>query len=320
MGGSPGGIPDVAAAYGGEGWMPRPRSLREEEGDLWGAFGQSQDWTRLRAVLLHHPGPELDDIPDPSTALMLARPDPDRLRAQHDGLAEAYREAGVEVHLVNPPEGVVPPPNLMYVADLFFMTPEGAILARPASATRAGEERWVQRRLADLGVPILRAVGGRGVFEGADAMWIDEGTVLLAEGLRTNREGADQVATVLNQLGVAVVRVALPPGTMHLMGQLRLVDRDLAIYWEGRFPEPGPSALEKRGFRMVAGPDETESRDGFALNFVTVGPREIVMSAGCPISRSVYGDEGITCHEVEVSEITRAAGGIGCLTGILKRD
>jgi arginine deiminase len=310
----------VAAAFGGAGWTPRPRSLRGEEGDLWGVFGQSQEWTRLRAVLLHRPGRELDDVPDPSTALMLDRPDPDRLRSQHDGLADAYRRVGVEVHLVDPPDEVVPPPNLMYAADLFFMTPEGAVLARPASAARAGEERWVQRRLADLGVPILRAVGGRGVFEGADAMWIDEETVLLAEGLRTNREGADQVAGVLAQIGVGVIRVALPPGTMHLMGQLRLVDRDLAVYWEGRFPEPGPSALEERGYRMVAGPDEAEARDGFALNFVTVGPREIVMSAGCPISRAVYNDEGITCREVEVDEITRAAGGIGCLTGILKRD
>ena len=48
----------------------------------------------------------------------------------------------------------------MFVADLMFMTPEGAILGRPASTVRAGEERLVARRLAELGVPILRVVRG----------------------------------------------------------------------------------------------------------------------------------------------------------------
>ena len=307
------------AAYGGPGWEPRPRSLREELGDLWAPCGQSREWDPLRAVLLHPPGPELERVPDPGAALMLGRPDPDRARRQHRALEEAYHSAGVEVHRVDPPEGVQVTPNLMYCADLFFMTPEGAILARPAGLARAGEERWVQRRLADLGVPILRAVGGRGTFEGADAMWLDPGTALLAQGLRTNRDGADQVTAVLDAMGVEVIRVSLPRGTMHLMGQLRIVDRDLAFFWPGRFPEPGPSALAERGYRLVPAPDEDEARRGFALNFVVLEPREVLMHQGCPISQATYEEMGVTCHTVEMDEITRAAGGIGCLTGIVRR-
>jgi arginine deiminase len=307
------------AAYGGEGWSPRPRTLREELGDLWAPCGQSREWEPLRAVLLHRPGRELEEVRDPSSALMLDVPDPARARLQHERLEQAYRAAGVEVHLVDPPGGARVTPNLMYAADLFFMTPEGAVLARPASSARAGEERWVQRRLAELGVPILRAVGGDGVFEGADAMWLDPDTVLLAEGLRTNRSGADQVASTLEAMGVSTVRVRLPPGTMHLMGQLRIVDRDLAFYWDGRFPEPGPAVLEARGYRLVPSPDLDEARDGFALNFVVLGPRVILMHAGCPVSQARYEEEGIVCHTVRMDEITKAAGGIGCLTGIVRR-
>lgn len=311
--------PARRSAYGGAGWAPRDRALRDELGDLWASCGQSSEWAPLRAVLLHRPGPELDDIDDPADQLMLEVPDADRARKQHEGLAEAYRDAGIEVHLVEPPSGARPTPNLMYAADLFFMTPEGAILARPASTARAGEERWVQRRLAELGVPIVRAVGGQGTFEGADAMWLDEATVLLAEGLRTNRAGADQVASTLADMGIASVRVHLPPGTMHLMGQLRIVDRDLAFYWEGRFPEPGPTALARHGIRAVPAPDEMEARDGFALNFVVLEPRRILMHSGCPVSQSRYEAEGIECRTVPMDEITKAAGGIGCLTGIVWR-
>jgi arginine deiminase len=309
---------DRPAAYGGAGWRPRPTSLREELGGHWGACGQTWEWTRLEAVLLHRPGPELDEVADPERDLMLERPDAARCGAQHDALAAAYREAGVAVEYVDPPSGAATP-NLMFAADLFFMTPEGAVLARPASASRAGEERWVQRRLAELGVPIARAVGGSGTFEGADAMWLDPETVLLGVGLRTNPAGAEQVAAVLRPMGVGVVVVELPVGTMHLMGQLRIVDRDLALYWEGRFSEPGLRALEDRGYRTAPFPDPAEAHRGFAHNFVTLGPREIVMPTGCPISQDAYEAEGITCHTVEVDQITRAAGGIGCLTGVLRR-
>jgi N-dimethylarginine dimethylaminohydrolase len=208
----------------------------------------------------------------------------------------------------------------LFVADLMFMTPEGAIVGRAASTVRAGEERWVVRRLAALGMPILRIVRGRGTFEGADAAWIDSQTVLLTTGLRTNAEGADQVTSILSEMGIEVVRVGLPYGTMHLMGQLRYADRDLAIAWPGRVPYAAVEALRGRGYTVRFLPSEEEAAQGFALNFVTLGPRRILMTAGNPITQAFYEDLGITCHTVEMEELLKAAGGIGCLTGILERE
>jgi arginine deiminase len=307
----------LPAAYGGPGWRPRASTLAQELGGLWAECGQASEWARLEAVLLHRPGRELQELGDLAAELMLERPDPAATAAQHDALADAYRAAGVAVDYVDPPAGAATP-NLMFVADLVFMTPEGAVLARPASASRAGEERWVQRRLAELGVPILRAVSGSGTFEGADAMWLDPVTVLIGTGLRTNAAGAAQLAGVLGELGVDVVVVDLPPGTMHLMGQLRIVDRDLAWYWPGRLPDAGLAALRERGYRTLEFPDPAEA-PGFAHNFVTLGPREIVMPAGCPQSQSAYEAEGMTCRTVPMGQVARAAGGIGCLTGVLRR-
>jgi arginine deiminase len=308
----------TAAAYGGAGWSPRATSLREEIGGIWGACGVATEWSPLRAVLLHRPGVELEAIADPGAAHMLAPLDAERARRQHDALAQAYRGAGVTVHHVEP--GQVPPPNLMFVADLVFMTPEGAILGRPASTVRAGEERFVARRLGELGIPILRCVRGRGTFEGADAAWIDAGTVLLATGLRTNAEGAAQVAGLLQEMGVEVVHAGLPYGAMHLMGQLRFADRDLAVGWPGRVPYAAVGALRARGYAVLFLPDEEEAVRGMALNFVTLGPRRILMAAGNPVTRAFYEAAGITCQAVEVDELVKAAGGVGCLTGVLERE
>jgi len=308
----------TAAAYGGTGWSPRTASLRQEIGRIWGTCGVATEWSPLKAVLLHRPGAELEDVTEPNAAQMLAPLDTGRARRQHDVLAQAYRDAGVAVHYVEPAER--PPSNLMFVADLMFMAPEGAILGRPASTVRAGEERFVARWLAEMGIPILRSVRGRGTFEGADAAWVDPGTVLLATGLRTNAEGAAQVTSLLREMGVEVVHVGLPYGAMHLMGQLRFADRGLAVAWPGRVPYAAVEALRARGYTVLFLPDEGEAVRGMALNFVTLGPRHILVAAGNPITQTFYEAAGITCQTAEVDELVKAAGGIGCLTGILERE
>ena len=176
------------------------------------------------------------------------------------------------------------------------------------------------RRLADLGIPILRSVRGSGTFEGADAAWVDPGTVLLATALRTNVEGAAQVMALLQEMGVKVVPVGLPYGSMHLMGVLRFVDRDLAVAWPGRVPYAAVAALRARGYTVLFLPDEEEAVCGMALNFVTLGPRRILMAAGNPVTQAFYEAAGVACQAVEVDELLNAAGGIGCLTGILERE
>src|SRR5262245_61061449 len=182
----------VHSAYGGDGWQPRLHTTREELGTLWGACGLNSEWAPLRAVLLHRPSLELSASADPDAVNMLAPLDIARAQEQHDGLAAASRAAGVRVAYAEPP--TTPTPNQMFMADLFAMTPEGAILARPASAVRAGEERVAALRLAALGVPIIRSVSGGATFEGADMLWLDPQTVLLGRGLRTNDAGAAQVS------------------------------------------------------------------------------------------------------------------------------
>ncbi|MCP4143128.1 MAG: amidinotransferase [Chloroflexi bacterium] len=308
-----------AAAYGGAGWSPRTAGLNEEIGSIWGKCGISTEWSRLKAVLLHRPDKELATSDNPNEMQMLAPIDIGKAQAQHDAMADAYRNAGVKVHYVEP-EGEASP-NQIFVADLVFMTPEGAILARPASTVRAGEERWVARRLAELGIPIIRSVRGKGTFEGADAMWINPKTVIIGRGLRTNDEGVAQVSSTLNEMGVEVVQVDLPVGTMHLMGVLRIISSDLAIARGYRFAHRGVDALKARGMRVLYLPDEKNSASyTAALNFVTLAPYKILMVGGNPVAQDFYENLGITCHAVEMDELRKAAGAIGCTSGILERE
>ncbi len=305
------------AAFGGPGWTPREASMREDLGTIWAACGVSSEWTPLREVLLHRPGDELA-ADDPDAALMLERPDPARVRAQHDALAAVYRAEGITVHYVDPWEP--PPPNQVFVADTMLATPEGVIVGRPASPVRAREVRWVARRLAELGVPILRTVAGRGTFEGADALWLDPGTVLLGRSRRTNEAGAAQVEATLRELGADVVQVEVDRQAMHLMGAVRFLDAERAVVWPGRVTPGTVHALEEHGYQVLEGPDPDEALHGAALNFVTLAPGRIVMPAGNPVTQGFFEAAGVHCVTVEVDELAKAAGAIGCSTGVLHRD
>jgi len=310
--------PMRSAAYGGPGWVPRSATLAEDIGTLWTSCGVCAEWTPLRSVLLHRPGKELAASRKPDAVQMLSPLDPGKAAREHDAIVEAFRREGVTVHAIEP--GVEAPPNLMFAADLLFMTPEGAVVGRPASRVRAGEERHMSRALGRIGIPILHTIRGDGTFEGADAMWIRPHHVLIGRGLRTNAPGVAQVAAVLEGMGVRATIVDLPVGTMHLMGMLRIVDSDLALVWPERLAYTGVQALRDAGYRVLFFPDPQEAMHGQACNIVTLAPGRILAPDGNPNTLAFLRGEGLTCETVGVRELVKAAGAIGCLTGILHRD
>ena len=67
-------MPKIAedAAHGGPGWSPRMMSLRDEIGKIWGACGVKSEWSRLKAVLMHRPGSEIETVVDTNKALARA--------------------------------------------------------------------------------------------------------------------------------------------------------------------------------------------------------------------------------------------------------
>lgn len=307
------------AAYGGDGWSQRTRTHNQEIGDIWTACGIDSEWRPLRQVLIHRPGPELAVPEDRINELQMAEVlDLEKARAEHDRMADIYRENGVDVHVLEAPTDT--PPNQLYCADLSAMTPQGAILARPASTVRAGEERWVARNLANLGMPVIKILTGTATFEGADLMWLDPVTAVIGRGLRTNQAAIDQISRLLGEMGITLLAFDLPYGTMHFMGMLRVVDKDLAFVWPRRTPHGLVAALRDRGFRVAPLPDEVEAATNMAFNFVVLGPRKIMLPARNPNSVAAYESLGIHCIPVAVDELRKANGAVGCMTGILHRD
>jgi len=312
-----GGIPST---YGGPGWRRREESLASEvaDGKIWRRCGCSSETGRLKEVLLALPGSEIEFTGPPGRYLMLEKPDLPKLRKQASALAGLYESLGVTVHLWPPP--APPPPNFIFMRDLFWATPEGIVLARPASEQRAGEERFAAEALAGIGVPIIMAPRGCGTFEGADALWLDGDTVLLGTGIRTNAEGARQLGGLLDSMGVEMLAIPLPPEVQHLLGIVNFIDTNLAAVHGGKFSTGLAELLQERGIETIELQPSAELDDGRGMNFVSLGDGRLLMPSGCPGIRETYRKRGIEVFEAEMSEYLKAAGGPGCVTGILLRE
>ena len=306
---------DAPSTLGGPGWQPRALAHAEEIATLWGPCGVRSHVAPLKDVLLAIPGDEMSYPEPPGDWLMLERPDLPTLKAQADALADAYEQNGVRAWRFRPSQK--PPPNHLFYCDLFFMTPEGAILARMAARQRAGEERVAAEALARVGVPILLTPRGHATFEGADAMWIDAHTVLIGVGRRTNGEVVAQITPLLHAMGVEVRVAEVGPGVQHLLGVVNPFDESQACVLAAHMTPSLRAAL--KGWRLVELPSDEETEINRAMNYVPLEPRKILMPARCPRTRERYEAVGIECVEVEVSEYVKAAGAIGCATGIVRR-
>jgi len=308
------------ATYGGTGWQSRARSHDEElDGGIWSVCGVDSEISPLRQVLLSWPGDELDYAEDPDAWLMLRKPDLTRLQHQCRAVVDTYERLGVKVRLARPKRRSLP--NHVFQRDLFFMTPEGAVVARPAAEQRAGEERQAAESLARLGVPILMSFRGRETFEGADALWLDARTVLVGVGLRTNEAALERLRGLLGEFGVDTVKVPMPTqGVQHLLGVVNLIDTDLAAIRSGYVHPSLLERFEAQGVDTIDLPEHDEITERGSMNFVTLGPRRLLMPTDCPLTRARYEAAGIEVHEVDVGEYLAAAGGVGCLTGIVARE
>ena len=67
-------------------------------------------------------------------------------------------------------------------------------------------------------------------------------------------------------------------------------------------------------------PAEGEAGNNKALNFVTLGPRRILMPAGNTRARAFYEGLGVEVIETPMRELRKAAGAVGCLTGVVGRE
>lgn len=284
----------------------------------------NSEYRPLRSVLLSVPSPEIEKVDEPGKAFYSKIIDYDILKKEYNKLVKVYKKLKIKVNFINAKKIADTDPrykfNLMFVRDLFFMTPKGAILSRMSSEIRRDEVRYTERSLKNIKVPIIGSIQGEGTLEGADALWVNEKLVLVGVGNRTNTKGFLSLKKELRRQGVQCVRVPVPGGVLHLLGALQFVDSGLALVRTELVDVKIIDLLRKNRIRIIAIPENREVRVKYAMNFVTVAPKRIIMPADCPRTKKIYEKSGIKIiAEVSATQLSNGGGGIACATGVLSR-
>jgi len=285
------------------------------------AFGGQSMFQPMRRVLVKRPD-EVFAVEDPERWHYLASPDLAAAQEEHDSMVETLRQSGAEVvyHEKPQPDRA----DAIYVFDPTLLTDHGAVVLRMGKDLRRGEEEALSRRLQELGIPILLSLGGEARAEGGDLLWLDDQTLAVGIGFRTNQEGLRQLRAGLESLGIEVLAFELPYFTgpeacLHLLSLISILDRDLAVAYPPLIPVPFWQELEARGFQLVVVPEEEFGTMG--TNVLALGPRNCLVLEGNPVTRRRLEEAGCRVSSYKGNEISlKCEGGPTCLTLPLLRQ
>lgn len=288
-------------------------------------LGQS-DVAPIQTTLLKHARDAFKDQPNVDEQWeglgYLGRPDFAGATEEYDRFVELLEGLGVAVHLM--PSASRTGLDSMYVRDAAVVCDRGAILCHMGKNARDGEPAAVERVCRRAGIPIVGRIRGSGRLEGGDVAWIDERTLAVGRGYRTNGEGIRQLRSLLGSEVDRVVPVPLPhwhgPGDVfHLMSMFSPVDRDLAVVYSPLLPVPFRQLLLEHGYELVEVPDD--EFESMGCNVLAVAPRRCVALEENPVTRRRLEAAGAEVHTYRGREISaKGGGGPTCLTRPLVRS
>ena len=205
-----------------------------------------------------------------------------------------------------------------YAHDTCKITSKGAIMFTVGKELRRGETGATKKFLEGIGVPILGEISGEGTMEGGDVVWLDEKTVAVGRGYRTNYEGIRQFRELTKDIVDEFIVVELPHGDgpdecLHLMSVISMVDHDLAVVYSKLMPVSFRDLLTERGIELIEVDDAEYANLG--SNVLALAPRVCVMPAGNPKTREKLEKAGAKVFEYEGHDISfKGTGGPTCLT------
>ena len=280
-------------------------------------FGSQSMTGRLERVLVRPPLAE--DAAHWREYGWRAAPDHAAAAAEHEALRGILEAAGAEVVVSHHDPGN---PDAIYVYDPVLVGAEGAVLLRPGKEGRRGEPAAIATSLAAADVPLAAEIEAPAIAEGGDTVWLDERTLLVGIGYRTNPDALTALAGSFP--GVDVISFDLPHWNgrgevMHLMSFISPLDRDLALVYPRLAPVRLLDLLAERGVAVVEVPDEEFETQG--PNVLALGPRQALALDGSPETRRRMERAGVDVVVYRGDEISRKGdGGPTCLTRPLLRS
>ncbi len=280
--------------------------------------GVSSTSANLRRVAMRRPGAMLTAD---HQRWHYAKPlDAAALIEQYDRFVSLVEASGAEIVWLPDSDGD-DLADSVFTYDPSFVVPGGAVVLRPGKPLRAGEADLHAAFYEAEGIDVLGRIEAPGTFEGGDSFWLDDTTLAVGRGFRTNQSGIDQMAEILAPLGIELDVYDLPyhlgpDACLHLMSVVSALDADLALV----HPPLMPTALHQRmiemGYTLLVAPaEEFDASLGLNLNVLATAPRQVIAVDGFPGTLQLMRDGGCEVSTFTADELCiPCEGGPTCLT------
>jgi len=284
------------------------------------SWGASSDYGVLRDVLLGSPDHFEWGATSSLSKQSLRRGlpfDPDMARKQHAEMVDAYRSAGVTVHLLETDENL---PYQVFARDSSVMTPYGAVITNMSQWWRRGENYAAIRTYRRLGIPIYDMITA-GTFEGGDFDIIEPGCVLIGwegdEG-RSQEQAARQLESWFLNEGWEVRLIDIDPFYVHIDLMVAMLAHKLAaVCVESTDPEIA-RWLRDKGIELIEVPFQDTMTLG--CNVVSLGGDRVLLPQKSEYLKEQLRARGFEIYDPDISMLSNGGGGVHCMCQPLRRD
>ncbi|QQM31013.1 amidinotransferase [Martelella lutilitoris] len=282
------------------------------------SFGAQTMAQPIRRVIMRRPGESLLRA-DPAVWHYGKAFNAERAIGQYAAFADLVAASGAEIlWYEDKGDGLA---DAMFTHDPSLVADSGAILLNMGKPLRKGEVDGHEAIYRAAGIPILGRLTGSGTVEGGDCVWVDERTLCIGRGVRSNAEGIDQVRRLLAPHGISVLSFDLPlwqgeEACLHLMSVISPLADKLALVYAPLLPAPFYQLLKEKGYTLVEAPeDEFMASNGLNLNVLPTKPLDVIAVAGFDKTKAAMEKAGCTVATFEADALCIACeGGPTCLT------
>ena len=249
---------------------------------------------------------------------------PDFLRSLEDyeSFRSILKKNGVEIHDL--PADDITSLDSIYTHDPCLISNSGVVLCSMGKILRKKEPEMISKYFKSLNIPIIGKISPPGKLEGGDIVWIDNRTVAVGVGYRSNLEGIAQLKEILSGDVDEIIPVHLPHWTgpsdcLHLMSNISPIDRDLFLVYSKLLPVSFREYLLDRGIKLLEVPDD--EYESMGCNVLAIAPKKVIMIEGNDITKNLLEKEGVDVSTYPGLEISyKGAGGPTCLTRPFLRE
>ena len=259
----------------------------------------------------------------PGEALLKANPDkwhygplfdPSQIKKNHSDFVQVLKDSGAEILWI--PEGDLAIADSIFTYDASLMTPYGAILMSPGKLLRRGEQNIHKKFYEELNIPIIGQVGNGGLAEAGDTLWLDNKTLIIGRGFRTNLAGIQQITEILSPKDITIHIFDLPTylgesSCLHLMSLISLVNSRSALVFRPLLPVGLLELLIEKQISLIEAPVlEFERSNTLSTNVLATSPGKCIMLDSVPNTRLV-----LEKNEIQVKVFNGDSLCIGCEGG-----